>query len=167
MLGAWRHVRHMSTPNNALSRGPGVRSFASRSRPRKERTRQPDLPELANENGPPKRAAEERKRGRRYARNLSTMAAPIPATIISVSMADMTPTLKSTRSAPLISAPVVGDPPRDSRRLPPYAGSGQPFSAELIGHCRAETQSRRAFGADQPRPLDDPGVAKLRRIEGR
>jgi len=93
------------------------------------------------------------------------MAAPIPATIINVSVADMTPTVKSTRSAPLMPAPVVGEP-RGSRRLPPYVGSGQPFSAEIIGHCRAETRSRRAFGVDQSRPLDDPGMAKLRRIEG-
>ena len=46
--------------------------------------------------------------------------------------------------------------PRDSRRLPPYVGSGQPFSAEVIRHCRAETRSQHALGADQPRPLDDP-----------
>jgi hypothetical protein len=104
--------------------------------------------------------------GSRYARNPSTMAVPIPATIINVSVADITPTLKSTRSAPLMPAPVVGEPPRDSRRLPPYVASGQPFSAEVIGHCRAETRSRRALGADQPRPIDDPGMAKLRRIEG-
>ena len=93
------------------------------------------------------------------------MAVPIPATIINVSAADITPTLNSMRSAPLMPAPVVGEP-RDSRRLPPDVGSGQPFSAEAIGHCRAQTRSRRALGADQPRPLDDPGMAKLRRIEG-
>jgi hypothetical protein len=94
------------------------------------------------------------------------MAVPIPATIINVSVADITPTLSSMRSAPLMPAPVVGEP-RDSRRLPPYLGSGRPFSAEVIRHCRAETRSQRALGADQPRPLDDPGMAKLRRFEGR
>jgi hypothetical protein len=150
-----------------LTRGSGPEvSRAGRARARSG----PDNPACASLQTKTARRSEplrSESAGRRYARNPSTMAAPIPATIINVSMADMTPTLKSTRSAPLMPAPVVGEPPRDSRRLPPYAGSGQPFSAELIGHRRAETQSRRAFGADQPRPLDDPGVAKLRRIEGR
>ena len=75
MLGAWRHVRHMSTPNNALSRGVRGQKFREWSRPRKERPDnrtcanlrkdlRPDLHPLANENGPPKRADEERKRGK-------------------------------------------------------------------------------------------------------
>ena len=83
------------------------------------------------------------------------MVAPIPATIINVNVADITPTLNSMRSAPLMPASVAGEP-RYSRRPPPYVGSGKPFSAEVIGHCRAETRSQRAVGAGQPRPLDDP-----------
>jgi hypothetical protein len=35
------------------------------------------------------------------------MAAPTPATIINVSVADITPTLNSIRSTPLMPAPVV------------------------------------------------------------
>jgi hypothetical protein len=48
---------------------------------------------------------------------------PIPATIINVSVADITPTLNSKRSAPLMPTPVVGaaglTPPSALCRLGP------------------------------------------------
>ena len=75
------------------------------------------------------------------------MVAPIPATIINVNVADITPTLNSMRSAPLMPAPVAGEP-RYSRRPPPYAARASPFrlkSSAIAGPRRgASAPSARA-----------------------
>jgi len=137
MLGAWRHVRYMSTPNNALSRRVRDQKFRELVAPaqgaylttylRQTCARSCDQTCIRLQTKTARRSEPLRSEsvGSRYARNPSMMAVPIPATIINVSAADITPTLNSMRSAPLMPAPVVGElaagltPPSARCRLGP------------------------------------------------